>query len=200
MRPTSDPRSLGARARTARFILTRLCRLACLLAAALFVPAGAAQAEATVLRFEFITPFTDFVVSDDCRPELSAIVTGTETLVGQRVETPPPSSGYRLHGQITATFTFQFSDGSYGVGESTDHFAAPFVLTGLGQETAISVITFAHVDTVTVYDAGGRVIGTNTFRVIEHITFNDVAPLGGPPDDNDIVRVSFDRARLVCDV
>jgi hypothetical protein len=44
------------------------------------------------------------------------------------------------------------------------------------------------------------VIGTQTFRVIEHITFTDLPPLGGPPGDNDIIRVSFDRGRLTCDV
>jgi hypothetical protein len=45
-----------------------------------------------------------------------------------------------------------------------------------------------------------QVIGTQTLRVLEHITFKDLPPLGGPPGDNDIVRVSFDRRRLTCDV
>jgi hypothetical protein len=172
--------------------------MACLIAAALLLPAGAAQAEATVLRFEFTTPFTDFVPSDDCRPDVSATVVGTEVLVGQRVETP--SGGVLLHGLITSTFTFQFSDGSYGVGESSDRFAAPFVVNGPSQETAISGFTFTHVDTITVYDAGGQAIGTNTFRLVEHITFKDLAPLGGPPGEEDIVRVDFLRGRLTCDM
>jgi hypothetical protein len=172
--------------------------LACLIAAGLLVPAATAQAGATVLRFEFTTPFTDFVPSDDCRPGVSGIVTGTEVLVGQRVEAPPPSTGYRLHGLVTDTFTIQFSDGSYGVGESSDRFAAPFVINGPSHATATSVATFAHVDAMTVYDGDGHVIGTETFRVVEHITFKDYPPLGGPPGDNDIVRVSFDRGRLTC--
>lgn len=179
--------------------LTRLRRMACLIAAVLLLPAGTAQAEATVLRFEFTTPFTDFV-PDDCRPDITATVTGTEVLVGQRVDTPPPSSGFLLHGLITSTFTIQFSDGSYGVGESRDRFAAPFVVNGPGQEKAISGFTFAHVDTVTVYDAGGQVIGTNTFRAVEHITFKDLPPLGGPPGDNDLIRVDFLHGRLTCGV
>ena len=169
-------------------------------AVALMAPTPTAQAEATVLRFEFTTPFTDVVPSDDCRPGISATVAGTEVLVGQRVETPPPSNGVLLHGLISATVTFQFSDGSYGVGESTDRFAAPFVVNGPGQDTAISGFTFAHVDTVTVYDAGGQVIGTATFRLVEHITFKDLAPIGGPPGEEDIVRVDFLRARLTCDM
>ena len=175
----------------------RLCRLACLIAAAVLVPTGTAHAEATLVRFEFTTPFTDFVPTDDCRSDLSATVTGTEVLVGQRVETP--SSGFRLHGLITATFTIRFSDGSYGVGESSDRFAAPEVINA-SQQTAISVVTFAHVDSVTIYDAGGQVIGTATFRLVEHITFKDLPPLGGPPGENDIIRVSFERGRLTCDV
>jgi hypothetical protein len=114
------------------------------------------------------------------------------------VETP--SGGFRLHGSISATFTVRFSDGSYGVGEWTDHFAAPFVINGPGPESATSVITFAHVDSVTIYDASGRLIGTATFRLIEHITSEDLPPLGGPPGDNDIIRASFDRGRLTCDM
>lgn len=196
MRPVSEVNCHGLRGRNAAITLTRLCRLACLIAAALLLPAGTAHAEATVLRFEFTTPFTDFVPSDDCRPDLSATVTGTEVLVGQRVETP--SGGFRLHGSITSTFTIQFSDGSYGVGESTDHFAAPFVINGPGQESATSVSTFAHVDSVKVYNSDGQVIGTATFHSVEHITFKDLPPLGGPPGENDIIRVSFDRGRLTC--
>jgi hypothetical protein len=200
MRPAGDVHCHGLRGRRAAITPTRRCRLACIIAAALLLPAGTAHAEATVLRFEFTTPFTDFVANDDCRPDVSATVTGTEILVGQRVQPPPPSSGFRLHGSITSTFTIQFSDGSYGVGESTDHFAAPEIINGPSQESATSVGTFAHVDSVTVYDAGGQLIGTATFRLVEHITFKDLPPLGGPPGDNDIIRVSFDRGRLTCDM
>jgi hypothetical protein len=167
---------------------------------AMLVPTATARAQATVLPFEFTTPFTEFVPSDECRPELSATFTGTEILVGQILATPSSSSGFRLRGSITSTFTVQYSDGSYGVGESSDRFAAPFIVTGPNQQTATSLATFAHVDSITVYDAGGQVIGTQTFRATEHITFTDLPPLGGPPGDNDIVRVSVDRARLTCNV
>jgi hypothetical protein len=40
----------------------------------------------------FTVPFTDFVPSDDCRPDVSAMIIGTEVLVGQRVETPSGTS------------------------------------------------------------------------------------------------------------
>ena len=114
---------------------------AALVAVAMLVPTATARAQATVLPFEFTTPFTEFVPSDECRPELSATFTGTEILVGQILATPSSSSGFRLRGSITSTFTVQYSDGSYGVGESTDHFAAPEVINGPSQESATSVVT-----------------------------------------------------------
>jgi hypothetical protein len=171
-----------------------------LAALAMLVPTATAHAQATPLEFEFTSSFTDFVPSDECRPELSATFTGTEVLAGQILATPSSASGFRLHGSITATFTVQYSDGSYGVGESSDRFAAPFIVTGPSQQTATSVATFAHVDTITIYDAGGQLIGTQTFHLTEHITFTDLPPLAGPPGEEDIVRVSFDRGRLTCNV
>lgn len=171
-----------------------------LAAVAMLVPPANAQAQATVLRFEFTSSFTDFVPSDECRPDLSATFSGTEVLVGQIVETPPPSSGFKVQGSITSTFTVQYSDGSYGDGESSDRFAAPFAIKGPSQQTATSVATFAHIDTITVYDTSGQVIGTQTFHLTEHITFTNVPPIEGPPGEEDIVRVSFERERLTCNV
>jgi hypothetical protein len=173
---------------------------AVLAAAATLVPPATAHPQAAPLEFEFTSSFTEFVPSDECRPELGATFTGTEVLAGRILATPSSSSGFRLHGSITATFTVRYSDGSYGVGESSDRFAAPFIVTGPTQQTATSIATFAHVDTITVYDAGGQVIGTQTFHLTEHITFTDLPPLGGPPGDNDLVRVSFDRGRLTCNI
>lgn len=175
-------------------------RLAWAIAAALLLPTGSAQAETTVVRFDFTTEFTVFVPSDDCRPSVSATIAGVEEVTGQRVETPPPSSGFRLHGSVADTFTVRFSDGTYGTGTSLDRFAGPFVITGPTHGTATSVVTFVHVDSVTVFDADGMRMGTQTFRVVEHITFDDLPPLGGPPGDEDVIRVSFDRGRLTCDV
>ena len=138
--------------------------------------------------------------SDECRPDLSATFTGTEVLAGQIVETPPPSTGFKVQGSITGTFTVQYSDGSYGVGGSSDRFSAPFAINGPSQQTATSVATFTHVDTITVYGTDGQVIGTQTFRIIEHITYTNLPPIEGSPGEEDIVRVSFDRGRLTCNV
>jgi hypothetical protein len=126
-----------------------------LIAAALVVPTGPAHAGATVLRFEFTTPITEFVASDDCRPDISAIVTGTEVLAGQRVEPAPAVEWLQTPRLDHRHLTVQFPDGSYCVGESSERFAAPFVINGPSQERASSVATFARVDSVTVYDADG---------------------------------------------
>ena len=78
-----------------------------------------------VVRFGPIaTTFTDYVPSDDCRPGISATVTGTDAVVGQIVQTPPPSSGSIFRGQDTTTLTVQFSDGSYGIGAASFRFPA----------------------------------------------------------------------------
>jgi hypothetical protein len=174
--------------------------LAFVAAAALLVPAATAQAEATVEHFEFTTPITDFVPSDECRPDVSAIGSGTDVLVGQRVLTPPPSSAFNLHGSITTTLTFRFSDGSYGVGGGTERFAGSGLNVGSTFDALTAVTTFVHVDSITIYDANGQLIGTQTFRAVHHGTVRDLPPLGGPPGDEDIVRVEFAHARLTCDV
>lgn len=172
-----------------------------LVATALLVPATVAHAEATVLRFEFTTPVTDFVASDECRPDVSAIVGGSDILIGQRVQTPPPSSALTLHGSNTTTLTIKYSDGSYGVGGSMERFAGSGLSAGSYLDALTSVTTFVPVDSIAVYDPNGQLIGTQTFRAVEHGTFRDLPPLGGPPGDEDVVRVAFDEHdRLTCDV
>lgn len=83
------------------------------------------------MRFGPITTtFTDYVPSDDCRPGISATVTGTDVVVGQIVQTLPPSSGAILRGQHTTTLTVQFSDGSYGIGAASFRFVGPEIFVG----------------------------------------------------------------------
>lgn len=53
-------------------------------------------------------------------------------------------------------------------------------------------------ESLTIYDASGQVIGTETSRSIEHYIIEDLPPFG--PSDNDVVRMSFDRGRLICNV
>jgi hypothetical protein len=167
-----------------------------LAAVAMLVPAATAQAGATVVRFgPFSTTFTDYVASDDCRPALSATVTGTGVVVGQIVQTPPPSSGSIFEGQDTTTLSVQFSDGSYGVGAGSFRFAGPELFAGA---TRLSVATYPYAESLTVYDASGQVIGTETFRSIEHYIIEDLPPFG--PSDNDVVRVSVEHGRLTCNL
>jgi hypothetical protein len=168
---------------------------AALAAVAVLVPTATARAGATVVRFGPITTtFTDYVPSDDCRPTVSATVAGTEVVVGQIVQTPPPSSGLIFNGQDTTALSVEFSDGSYGVGTGSFRFVGPEISVG----TAITAATFPYVESLTIYDASGQPIGTETFRSIEHYVVEDLPPLG--PSDNDIVHVSFERGRLTCKV
>lgn len=171
-----------------------------LAAIALSVPTAAAHAEATVVRFGPITTtFSESVTSDDCRPEVSGTLIGTDVLVGQIVQTPPPSSGLIFQGQDTTTLNVEFSDGSYGVGTSSFRFAGPELFVGPPADpTRVSVVTFPSVQSLTTYDASGHVIATETFRAIEHYIIDDLPPLR--PSDNDVVRVSFERSRLTCNV
>jgi hypothetical protein len=173
---------------------------AALAALAMLVPAAAAQAAATVVRFGPITtPITDFIPSDDCRPSLSASVTGTDVLVGQIVQTPPPSSGSIFEGQDTTTLTVRYSDGSYALGTSSFRFVGPEMFLGPPSDpTRVSIVTFPSRDSLTIYDASGQVIGSETFRAIEHYIIDDLPPFG--PSDNDVVRVSFEHGRLTCNV
>ena len=152
------------------------------------------------MRFGPITTtFTDYVPSDDCRPGISATVTGTDVVVGQIVQTPPPSSGSIFRGQDTTTLTVQFSDGSYGIGAASFRFVGPEIFVAPpSQATRVSVVTYPYVESLTIYDVSGQVIGTETSRSIEHYIIEDLPPLG--PSDNDVVRMSFDRGRLICNV
>lgn len=167
-------------------------------AAVLFVPPPT-HAAATIVRFGPITTtFTDTFPSDDCRPEVSGTLTGTDVLVGQIVSTPAPSSGSIFEGTDTTTLTVQYSDGTYGVGTSSFRFAGPEISAGPQTDPAVlSVVTFPSAQSMTTYDASGRVIATETFHAIEHDVIEDLPPLG--PSDNDIVRVSFEHDHLTCD-
>jgi hypothetical protein len=165
---------------------------AALAATAVSLPAATAHAGAAIVRFgPFTTTFTD-TVADDCRPGITGTVDGTDVLVGQIVRTP--SGGSMFNGQDTTTLDIAFSDGSTGVGTSSFRFVGPEISVG----ARITEVTFHTSQTLRLYDASGRSIGSETFRDVEHATVEDVPPAG--PSDNDVVLVSFEHGRLTCDV
>jgi hypothetical protein len=105
-------------------------RLACVAplaaAIALSVSTAAAAAPADIVRFDFTTPIDDVSPSDDCRPGVSATITGPERLAGQRVDLADGSMIFR--GLISDALTFSFSDGSTGTLTSSERFAGPSVV------------------------------------------------------------------------
>ncbi len=58
------------------------------------------------------------------------------------------------------------------------------------QATRVSVVTYPYVESLTIYDVSGQVIGTETSRSIEHYIIEDLPPFG--PSDNDVVRMRLD--------
>ncbi|MGZ4274302.1 MAG: hypothetical protein ACXVRP_11135 [Solirubrobacteraceae bacterium] len=118
-------------------------------------------------------------------------------VVGQIVQTLAPLSGSIFRGQDTTTLTVQFSDGSYGIGAASFRFVGPEIFVAPpSQATRVSVVIYPYVESLTIYDVNGQV--TETSRSIEHYIIEDLPPLG--PSDNDVVRMSFDRGRLICNV
>ena len=137
------------------------------------------------MRFGPITTtFTDYVPSDDCRPGISATVTGTDVVVGQIVQTLPPSSGSIFGGRTpprsrsssptAPTASARHRSGSWASRSSLDPESSD---EGLSRHL--------YGESLTIYDVSGQVIGTETFRSIEHYIIEDLPPVG--PSDNDVV-------------
>jgi hypothetical protein len=150
--------------------------LAIVIAVSATAPALAAGA-AEITRFDITFP-VDEVDPADCF-DGTAHVTGTERVVGQRVDLG--DNNFRLHGTLTDAITVAFSNGSTGVWTTQEHFS--FVLRG---DDAVS--TNVHRDTTAVYDSNGQFIGQVSFRIVEHFT-----TAGG------VVRVEFAHPTLTCD-
>ncbi len=149
--------------------------LAVAIALSATAPATAGPAEVT--RFD-ITIAIDVVDPDDCFGG-TMHVTGTERIVGQRVDLG--DDNFRLHGTLTDALDVAFSNGTTGVWTTDEHFS----FTLRGDDVGF---TGVHRDTTAVYDSSGQFIGQVSFRVVEHFT-----------DTGGIVRVDFAHAELTCD-
>jgi hypothetical protein len=138
--------------------------------------AAPASAEATIIRQTITTPIFDTGLPDDCRPGITGTITGTDVVSFQRVET---STGFHFTGTIVDTVRIDWSDGSYLIGESIDHFSGGTV----GQE--FGVFTVAHQDSGNTYSADGVFLFRGTGHVVEHFTITD-----------GVVRVDFEHLRF----
>ena len=155
---------------------------------ALLVPVGAAQAQATVMRFfethteEITTPL------EGCLPEdLVGTGTLTETSTGQVVDT---GKVFTVRGVNEYDLHLVFPDGSYvqsGLNRDRYVFVANSPLT---------VFNLVTQDFRTIYAADGTPIGTLSIHAGMHITYRDLNG-NGMPDPGEIT-AEFEYFRLRC--
>jgi hypothetical protein len=160
------------------------------LVSALFIPAGAVQAKATVLRFSF-PPHTETITGplEGCLPpDLIGTATLTETTTGQVVDTG--NGVVNVHGVSTFDYHGDFPNGIYvQSGLNRDIFSFHFT----PPRTVQHVVTQ---DLRTIYAADGTPIGTLSIHENSHITIQDTN--GNGEVDPGEITVQFDHFRLRC--
>ena len=159
------------------------------LVGALLIPAGAAQAQATVFRFSGSDTETFSAPLEGCLPpDLIGTVTASFTTTGQAVDTG--QNPFAVHGVDTYDYHADFPNGIYvQSGLNQDHFTFIF-------NPPLTVNTVASQDKRTIYAADGTPIGTLSILETIHITFQDTNG-NGQPDPGEIT-VQFDKFRLHC--
>jgi hypothetical protein len=152
-------------------------RLAGVLSAAALslVLAAPASAAAIVTRDSVTTPIFETGLSDDCRPSTTGILTGTDVVTYQSVET---SQGFHVVLTVVDTGQIAWSDGTYTIIEAIGHVS--FIDTRAGT----TVLTVAHEDSGNTYSAEGVFLSRATFHIVERLTVTD-----------GVVRVEFERGR-----
>jgi hypothetical protein len=152
--------------------------VATLVVGALFIPAGPAQAQATVVRY-FSTHTDTFTAPlEGCLPEdLVGTVTLTETSTGQVVDTG--KNVYTVHNVDAYDYHLALPDGRY-VQSWLDRDLVTFVANP--PHTVFNVVTQ---DLRTIYAADGTPVGTLSIHAGIHITYND-SNGNGTPDPGEI--------------
>ena len=150
-------------------------------AALLAVSAGTAMtalaSAAPIINRDTVTsPIFETGLTHDCRPGLTGTIVGTNVFSFQSVET---SNGFHIHGTVVDTARIDWSDGSYTLIDSVDHFS--FNAVGQGTE----VFTEAHTDSGDFFSAAGVFEFRQTFHEIKHFTVTD-----------GVVRVDFEKGHL----
>jgi len=159
-----------------------------LVAFALFVPVGAAQARATVGKFSDTVTETGSTALPECLPpDLVGSLSLTSVVTGHFTET---TTGFHVAGTNTESYRVDFPDGRYVLGVATSHFA--FNVSGSGRTTTKTVIREPR----TIYDANGDRIGRVFIHAVSVITYRD-ANGNGMPDDGEIT-ANVDRFFFTC--
>lgn len=156
---------------------------------ALVLPAGAAQAQATVFRFfdthtEVFTAPLEGCLSED----LVGTVTLTETSTGQVVDT---GKVFTVHGVNEYDARFVLPDGMYVQSGpiNRDHYV--FVAN-----PPLTVYNLVGQDFRTIYAADGTPIGTLSIHAGMHITYRDLN--GNDMPDPGEITAQFEYFHLRC--
>src|SRR5919201_1562334 len=142
-------------------------------ATAMTAPASAA---AIVIRDTFTIPDFEPGLTDDCRPGLTGTLVGTAVISFQSVET---AQGFHIHITINGPGRIDWSDGSYTLVDSVDHFSFDAVVHGT------TFFTETHTDVGDFFSADGVFQFRRTFHEIEHFTAT-----------NGVVRVDLTRGHF----
>ena len=153
----------------------RVATVAVMALLAMSFTAFPASAGATVIKDTITTSGTESGLLDDCRPGITGTIAGTSVISYRSVET---SQGFHIAGTETATGRIEWSDGSYTVVGSIDHFSYD---TGKNME----VFTNAHQDAGDTYTADDVFLFRMTFHTTERFTV-----VGG------VLRVEFERGHF----
>jgi hypothetical protein len=152
-----------------------------LVVAVITIAAGAsttapASAAAIVIRDTITTPFSESGVPNDCRPDVTGSLEGTNVFDFQSVET---EKGFHITGTFTDSGQIDWSDGTFAIFESTEHFAFNAV------ENGTTVFTLAGQSSANTYSAEGTFLYGLTFHLVVHVTVTN----------GDVTRVEFERGR-----
>jgi hypothetical protein len=131
-----------------------------------------------VIRDTITTPFTESGVPNDCRPDVTGSLEGTDVLDFQSVET---EEGFHVTGTVTDSGRIDWSDGTHAIFESTEHFAFNAV------ENGTTVFTLAGQSSPNTFSAEGAFLYGFTFHLVRHVTVTN----------GDVIRVEFERGRNV---
>src|SRR3954469_13002854 len=139
-----------------------LVAMAALVGAASTAMAATPASASAVVTQQTITTVTDPIPipSDSCHPGATGVLTGTDTV---RSVTVQVADRFHVTGTETGPGRIDWSDGSYSIISSTDHFAF-----NAGSGTA--VFTEAHVDSADNYSGDGVLESQGLFRSVEHFT------------------------------
>ena len=127
---------------------------------ALAVTALPGWAAATVVRGTEEMPIGQTNLTDECRPGITGELSGTTVTRFRSTET---ANGFHIAGTTTDTGRIDWSDGSYTIIGSVDHFAF-----NTGPRT--TVFNLAHKDSGDTFSASGAFLFRLTFHSVERVT------------------------------